>query len=240
MNKIIFIIISTMFLVGIASANYSEPFPRLYEVNTGHDIWYAKNASSYITPNNELVKEVASQLFVDIDGRIKYKDIMVPWLSDKDGNVLLYTNKPFVNDYNYSIYNETYHVTNKNNLPWLMPDFYLYHENRGVCSAWANAVTSLMLSGEMSVKDNNTFIKQYIPAKVILGYTKNGLRDAWTEYQVYNKTWITSTMMLKIQNIDMPGMRWEEKGTSEMKGIYEFTDKYFRVSQCQTLKHINI
>lgn len=226
--KIIISLISLIFLVNVVSANYSQPLPRPYEVNTGHDIWYAKNASSYIIPNNELVKEVASQLFVDSDGRIKYKYIMVPWLSDKDGNVLLYTNKPFVNDYNYNIYNETYNITNINNLPWLMPDFYLYNGNRGVCTAWANTVTSLMLSEEMSIKDNNTFINITIPAKTILGYTSNGGRDAWSEYQVYNKTWITSTMMLKIQNEDVPGMIWEEKGTSNMKSVYEFTDSYFQ------------
>lgn len=231
MNTIVKIIITlisiVLLLVTFASANYSEPTPRPFEVNTDHDIWYAKNASSYITPNNELVKEIASRLFVDIDGRIKYKDIMIPWLSDEDGNVLLYTNKPFVNDYNYSIYNETYNITNKNNLPWLMPDFYLYHGNHGVCSAWANTITSLMLSGEMSIKDNNTFINGTIPAKTILGYTSSGGRDAWSEYQAYNKTWITTTMMLKIQNIDMPGMTWEEKGSSNMRSVYEFNDTIF-------------
>lgn len=198
------------------------------DINT--DIWYAQDPSSYVTPNNEWVKYYASQLFVDMDGRIKYKDKMVPWLVDENKNVMSWTNKPFYNNYDYGIYQEYYGVTDKNNIPWLMPDFYLYNDNRGVCSAWANTVTSLMLSGEMSIIDNNTFIKQIIPAKTVLGYTKSGLRDAWTEYQIYNKTYITGTMMLKIplSNETQGGMLWEEKGVSEMRGIYEFTNEYFR------------
>ncbi len=208
------------------------PQSSFFNVYKDGDFWYAQNPTSYITPDNEWVKYYASQLFIDTDGRIKYKNIKVITLVDENKFPLVYDYKEFYNNYEFDIYKETYGYVDKNNVPWLMPDFYLYHGNRGVCSAWANTVTSLMLSGEMSLKNpiGDNFVKQIIPAKTIMGYTKNGLRDAWSEYNTYNKTWITSTMEMKIPFTDTTtgGMLWEEKGVSVMRGIYEFTDKYFK------------
>ncbi len=48
------------------------------------------------------------------------------------------------------------------------------------------------VSGEMSVKENGQFVRTVIPAKAVLGYM-SGNRDGWSEYQVYGKTFLTTT-----------------------------------------------
>ncbi len=207
------------------------PTLRFYDIDKSHDIWHAKDPSSYITPNNEWVRYYASQLYVDTDGWVKYKNEKVPYLMDVRGNILSWTNKSFINNYTFDIYREAYGYVDENNVPWLMPDFYLANGHRGVCSGWALAVTSMMLSGEMSTKDyNGNLVKQVIPAKSVMGYVGSAAgRDVWVEYQAYGKSWITST------GLDKEPYNGNRTSTtsfiikdSQFRGVFEFTDKYFK------------
>lgn len=202
------------------------PELRPYEVDKTHDLWHAKNPESYITPDNEWVRYYASQLFIDDDGRIKYKYKTVPLLKDKQGNVLQYDYKPFVNNYTFDIYSMFFETVDRNNIPWLMPDFYLFYDQKGVCSAWANAVTSMMLSGEMSLWQDRKFVKQVIPAQAVLGYVGLG-RDEWVEYQVYGKTWLTSTSLIlnSITHEQTSSTIFIER-TPEFKAVLRFSDSF--------------
>jgi hypothetical protein len=207
------------------------PTLRSYDVDKNHDIWYAKDPGSYVTPDNEWVKYYANQLYIDNDSRIRYINKSIPWLVDSNGSVLLWTDEPFLNNYTFDIYKETYGYVDKDNVPWLMPDFYLTHGNIGVCSAWANTVTSLMLSGKMSIEYNGTFIRQIIPAKVVLGYTKSGLRDAWVEYQVHNETYVTTTALMKygLYNENLQSVTtYDLKKDMMITPDFEYTNNYFR------------
>lgn len=213
---------------------YPKPnyFPSLhsYNIDKSHDIWHAKDPSSYITPNNEWVKYYSSQLFVDYDGRIKYKNEKVTILVDEKGKKLLDGYKPFVNNYVYDW--EQFGSGNPGSLAnddyWANADYYLTHGMKGDCDEWANTVTSMMLSGEMSVWQEDKLVKQVIPTKAVLGYI-GGVRDGWVEYQAYNKNWITSTSREKIPMSEayQSTTIFVEK-TNEFKSIFEFTDKYFR------------
>ena len=169
------------------------PTLRPYDIDKSHDIWHAKDPSSYITPNNEWVRYYASQLFIDKDGWIKYKNEKVVWYRDLNGN-LYYTNKSFLNNYVYDW--EQFGTGSQGSLAnddyWANADYYLTYGMKGDCDEWIIAVTSMMLSGEMSVWQDDKLVKQVIPANAVLGYIGN-VRDGWVEYQVYNKDWITST-----------------------------------------------
>lgn len=202
--------------------NYPQPLyiPELrpYIIDRSDDIWHARSPSSYITPDNDWVKHYASQLYVDHDGHIYYKNKKVPWLTDGD-RVLIWTNEPFTNNY----------VTDKSrgNDHWQNADYYLTHNNQGDCEDWTIAVTSMMLSGEMSLKENNSFIKQKIQAKMFLGYI-NGIRDAWVEYSVNGKTYITSTSLKSIpfSNERIPATLFTLKN-EQFVPYFELTDSYF-------------
>jgi len=213
---------------------YSKPnhIPALkpYIIDKSRDIWQAQDPSSYITPDNEWVKYHASLLYIDYDGRIRYKNRTVPLLVDEKANVLLWTDEPFLNNYSYDIYKQAYGFYDRDNIQWFMPDYYLTHGMTGVCSAWAVTVTSLMLSGEMSIKEKGQFVRTVVPAKAVLGYM-GGYRDAWTEYQVYGKTFLTTTSLV---NTGIEGQEkissteFVEKNEKNTMPIIEFTDEYFR------------
>ncbi len=208
------------------------PTLRPYETKVLSGLILASNSSGYITPNNEWVKYYASQLFIDTDGKIRYKNEKVISAVDINGIPLSYYNKPFINNYDYSIYQESFGYVDKNNIPWLMPDYYLSHGQRGVCSAWANTVTSMMLSGEMSLKDGGNIVKQVIPAKSVMGYS-NGIIgeniDVWVEYQVYGTTWITTTGINQDMGNPVTSVTFfMPKDNKRFIGIFEFTDKYFK------------
>ncbi len=206
--------------------SYTPPVIRSYSVNREHDIWHAEDPASYITPENAWVKYFASQLYIDYDGRVRYKDRPVPLRVDTKGNVLQWIDEPLINNYSFDIYGKV----DKNNIPWLMPDYYLTHGLTGVCSAWAVTVTSLMLSGEMSLKENGGFVKGFIPAKAVLGYM-GSYRDGWVEYRAYGKIFLTTTGLVNA-GIDGSEKRSatefiEKNEKTTARPVFEFTDAHF-------------
>lgn len=213
-----------------AEALYSKPdyVPDIkpYIINKDHDIWRANDPSSYITPDNAWVKYYASLLYIDYDGRIRYKNRTIPLLVDAKANVLSWTDEPFVN--NYISDNEQFHFPPDADM-WVMPDYYLTHGMKDDCDGWMVTVTSLMLSGEMSIKEKGEFVRTVVPAKAVLGYM-GGYRDGWAEYQVYGKTFLTTTSLVNT-GIDgqekMSSTEFVEKNKKNATPVFEFTDKYF-------------
>lgn len=206
------------------------PILRDYDINkdSNVEIWHAQDPTSYIIPNNEWVKYVASQLYVDDSGRIKYKNSPVPLVINFDGRVLKWTDKPFVN--NYVTDNDLFDYPANADL-WQNADYYLSHGMRGDCEDWAISTVSMMLSGEMSIKDNDngSYVKQVIPAKAVMGKSGRYL-DSWVEYKIGDKKYLSST-----GTMFNPGTGEYESITSfheegDWDGffpIYQFTDKYF-------------
>ena len=204
-----------------------KPALRPYRINKDHDIWHAEDPISYITPQNEWVRYYASQLYVDHDGRIRYKNIRVPWVAGEDGRIISWIDKPFLNNYQSDDVRFNYPA---NGDMWVMPDYYLTSGMSDDCDGWAVTVASLLLSGELSVKQSGYFIKQIIPAKVVLGYVDN-YRDAWVEYDAYNKTFFTSTSWVN-SGPDGKGKTsstsfMERKAKVNARPVFEFTDRYF-------------
>lgn len=204
------------------------PSLRQYEINkdSSEKIWHAQKPESYIIPNNEWVKHVASQLYLDRDGRIKYKNVPVPYVKSYKGDIVSWTDEPFFNHYVSD--DELFNFPANADL-WQNADYYLSHGMRGDCEDWSIALVSMFLSGEMSIKDNGSYIRQVIPAKVVLGYSGES-RDAWTEYSIYGYTYISST-----GRESNPGTGKEESITTfhpkrdldQFKPIYQFNDTYF-------------
>ncbi len=208
--------------------NYNYvPILKPYVINKDHDIWHPQDAQAYITPDNEWVKYYASLLYIDYDGRIRYKNRTTPLVVDAKGNVLSWTDEPFVN--NYVSDNEQFNYPPDADM-WVLPEYYLTNGMRDDCDGWMVTVTSLMLSGEMSVRNNETFVKKFIPAKAVLGYM-GGYRDGWTEYQVYGKTFLTTTAMVNsgISGIEKKSSTEfvEKKNKTTAVPIFEFTNNYF-------------
>lgn len=56
----------------------STPTMRPYQINKNNDIWHASDPASYIDPDDEWVKYSASKLYLDHDGRLRYKNKPVP------------------------------------------------------------------------------------------------------------------------------------------------------------------
>lgn len=197
--------------------------------NNNDIIWHPCNPMEYITPNNEWVRYYASQLFVDFDGYIKYKHEKIISLIDTKGNILKYDYKPFENNYFYDW--EQFGTGSKGSLAnddyWAQPDYYLTNGLNGDCDEWANTVTSMMLSGEMSVWQSDKLTKQIISAKAKLGYI-GGITDVWVEYLAYNISWITSTS----RNKDGYGNDFSTtifiKKDNQFNPIFEYNDKYFK------------
>lgn len=207
------------------------PSLRDYDINKDNniDMWHAEEPESYIITNDEWVRYVASQLYIDDSGRIRYKNTPVRWYEDENGIVLKWIDKSFIN--NYITDNELFNYPADADL-WQNADYYLSHGFKGDCEDWAIAVTSMMLSGEMSVKENESFVRQIIPAIVVMGTSGgNDNYDSWVEYNVFGKRYISSTGKLfnqgtgKYESITTfyPEGNWE--GFSP---AYKFTDKYFK------------
>lgn len=203
------------------------PVLRSYIIDKTHDIWHAQDPVSYIGSDNEWVKYYASLLYIDDDGRIRYMNRPIPLIVDSEDNVLSWTDEPFVN--NYISDNEQFHYPPNGDM-WVMPDYYLTHGMQDDCDGWMVTVTSLMLSGEISIRENGTFVKKLVPAKAVLGYMA-GNRDGWVEYQVYGKTFITTTSSV---NTGIDGTERisatefvEKKNKTTAKPVFEFNDSYF-------------
>ncbi len=202
------------------------PTIRPYLINKDHDIWHAEDPSSYITPDNAWVKYYASRLYIDFNGRLRYKNMPVPLRVDIRGNILQWIDKPFVNTY---ISDDDQFNFPPDGDVWVMPEYYLTHGMKDDCDGWMVTVTSIMKSGELSVKDNSSFVKTVVPAKAVLGYMGN-FRDGWTEYKAYGKTFLTTTsLMVAGFGDDKQSVTEfvEKKDKTTAKPVFEFDDKHF-------------
>jgi len=119
---------------------YTPPM-RPYQINKDHDIWHATDPASYITPDNEWVKYYASKLYIDQDGRLRYKDRPVQLRVDTQGNVLQWTDEPFLNSYVSD--DDQFHFPPNADV-WVMPEYYLTHGMKDDCDGWMVTVTSMM------------------------------------------------------------------------------------------------
>lgn len=219
MRRKIIIIILLLAISFTASAAELRP----YIINKNHDIWHAEDPASYITPDNPVVKEMAEKLYIDDDGRLKYKNVQVPLVIDEKGNVLQWIDKTFKNNY---VSDDVQFNYPPNGDYWLNADYYLTHGMKGDCADWMIAVTGMLLSGEMSIKQDGSFKKQKIPGKAVMGYA-GGIRDNWVEYKVHNKTFFTGTgLKLDRYGKSLSITVFEEKG-DYLKPIFEFDEKHF-------------
>jgi len=184
------------------------PVLRQYQINKDHDIWHASDPVSYITPENEWVKYYASKLYIDYDGRLRYKNKPVPLRVDTNGNVLEWTDEPFINSY---VSDDEQFNFLPNADVWVMPEYFLTNGMKDDCDGWMVTVTSMMQSGELSIKDNSGFMKTVIPSKAVLGYMGEN-RDGWTEYKAYNKIFLTTTALVNA-------------GFNEKRSVTEFIEK---------------
>jgi hypothetical protein len=201
------------------------PAMRSYQINKDHDIWHASDPASYITPDNEWVKYYASKLYIDYDGRLRYKNKPVPLRVDTKGNVLQWTDEPFINSY---VSDDEQFNFPPNADVWVMPEYYLTHGMKDDCDGWMVTVTSMMQSGELSIKDNSSFTKTVIPSKAVLGYM-GGYRDGWTEYKAYNKTFLTTTAIVNAGfNEKKSATEFiEKKDKTTARPIFEIDNKHF-------------
>ena len=203
----------------------SIPTMRPYRINKDHDIWHASDPASYIDPDNEWVKYYASKLYIDYDGRLRYKNKPVPLRVDTKGNVLQWTDEPFINTYVSD--NDQFHYPPDEDA-WVMPEYYLTHGMKDDCDGWMVTVTSMMQSGELSVKENSSFMKKVIPSKAVLGYMGQ-YRDGWTEYKAYDKTFLTTTALVSTGfNEKQSATEFiEKKDKSTARPVFEFDNKHF-------------
>lgn len=205
------------------------PSLREYEINKDDatEIWYARNPESYIIPQNEWVKYVASQLYFDQYGRIRYKNMPVPSSQGYNGNIISWTDEPFFNSY---ISDDKLFNFPANGDLWQNADYYLSHGLRGDCEDWAIATTSMMLSGEMSIKENGNYVRQVIPAKAVIGYSGKS-KDIWVEYGINGNRYISSTgtEFNPGTGKDEPITTFHLKSewSNNFEPIYQFTNKNF-------------
>ena len=204
------------------------PSLKKYEINkdSDHKIWGAQNPESYIVPRDEWVRYMASRLYIDHIGRIRYKNTPIPLLVGLKGNVILWTSESFLN--NYVSDDKLFNFPADSDL-WQNADYYLSHGMRGDCEDWSISITSMMLSGEMSILENGSYIRQVIPAKVVMGLSGE-TRDAWTEYSVYGNRYISSTGTEFDwgSGKDVSFTTFHPENEWEMfKPLYQFTNKYF-------------
>jgi hypothetical protein len=201
------------------------PPMRPYQINKDHDIWHASDPASYITPDNEWVKYYASKLYIDYDGRLRYKNRPVPLRVDTQGNVLQWTDEPFLNSYVSD--DDQFHFPPNADV-WVMPEYYLTHGMKDDCDGWMVTVSSIMQSGELSIKDNSSFVKTVIPSKAVLGYM-GGYRDGWTEYKAYGKTFLTTTALVSAGfDVKQSATEFvEKKDKTSARPVFEIDSKHF-------------
>ena len=203
----------------------SIPTMRPYRINKDHDIWHASDPASYIEPDNEWVKYFASKLYIDHDGRLRYKNKPVPLRVDTKGNVLQWIDEPFLNTYVSD--NDQFHYPPNEDV-WVMPQYYLTHGMKDDCDGWMVTVTSMMQSGELSVKENSSYEKKVIQSKAVLGYM-GGYRDGWTEYKAYGKTFLTTTALVNAGfNEKRSATEFiEKKDKTTARPVFEFDRHHF-------------
>jgi hypothetical protein len=203
------------------------PDLRHYEINKDRKLWMPQDPQSYIVPADAWAKYIASMLYIAETGEVRYKNSPVPWLVDTDGSVVLWIDKPFFNNYMSS--DELFNFPPNGDILQNV-DYYLSRGMRGSCKDWAVALTSMMLSGEMSIKENGTYVRQVIPAKVVFGYSGQN-RDAWTEYRIYGNVYVSSTGKVLDQDtekfVSMTTFHPENEWKDKFVPIYQFTNKYF-------------
>lgn len=219
----------TFGLLTCIDANASTDL-RAYEVKSINGYWMAQDPASYITPNNDIIKEYASNFYIDLDknmyrekGTILYTNEFTSYSKSMSGELTQWAPKHF--DANYTTDLSQF----KQSDYWVNPDYYLTHENTGDCEDLAIATTSMMLSGKMYIKKGGLFNKEIIPAKVILGYSDKGNRHAWTEYNVHNDRYIIDQLKYIKPDGDLsyvmsfiPEKEWK------YTPIWEFDNKGFR------------
>jgi hypothetical protein len=215
------IIIIILLLAISSTASAAELRP--YIINKNDDIWHAEDPSSYITPDNPVVKEMADKLYLDDDGKLRYKNVQVPHVIDEKGNVIQWTDKTFINNY---VSDDVQFNHPQNGDYWMNADYYLTQGMKGDCADWMIAVMSMFRSGEMSIKQGDSFIKQKLPAKAVIGYA-GGIRDNWVEYKVHNKTFFTSTGLKIDRNGRSVSFTVFSEKDSQLKPIFEFDDIHF-------------
>lgn len=196
-----------------------QPLLREYKIDKSYDIWKAQDPSSYITPENEWVKYYASKLFINKNGVLLYK-IKEPYP--------VVSRTSFVNNY---ITDDEMFKYPPNADYWVNSDYYLVNGMKGDCEDFAITIASMFLSGETSILKDDTFVKQKIQSKVVMGYYKN-VRHTWVEYEVYGDTYIASSDgNYYVSNIKQGSITdYIKKAEIEDKvnPIFEFTDKYFK------------
>lgn len=191
-----------------------ENIPQLreYDIDKSSDLWKAKNPESYIIPYNEWVIYYASQLFIDENG-------IVRWIEKDEKD---WENPPFTVTYisDKDFPNADY---------WQNPDYYLYGGMKGDCEDFGLALTSMMLSGEMSVIKNGKLIKEKISAKTVGGYIhlEKTYRHIWTEYTINQKTYIGEVGYDPGTGSSLTYYRLKEEEKYRVP-FDEFTDKYYR------------
>lgn len=202
----------------IVTESYQKPVgnPKLrpYVIVKNDRIWHPQYPSSYII-NDDWVKYYASQLYIGKDGDVFYK-----YKKGAYDSPVLFSN-------NYVSDDELFNFP-PNGDYWQNPDYYLSHGMRGDCEDFALTMTSMLLSGEISVLENDKFVKKVVPAKVVVGFSNynhlasQSFRDAWVEYNVYNTTFRAGSP----ERSDTNSVTfYADFSIPEFDPIYEFSDK---------------
>lgn len=185
MKAILIIMIILLSIIPASAHHAGDGSLRPYQVDKSREFWMPDNPSSYIIPNNPIVQAYADRLYVDTDGSIRYKNEYQVWWTDVDGNDV-YKNKRFSNNYTYSFvqFGSGNMVAGGDNYYPVNADYYLTHGLKGVCGDSAYALTSMLLSGNMSIIVNGSYVPMVVDSVVLVGYADKG-RHAWVEYNVY-------------------------------------------------------
>ncbi|MHC1572813.1 MAG: transglutaminase-like domain-containing protein [Methanosarcinales archaeon] len=201
-------------------------------MNTEPDYWRPKDPTSYIIPENEWVKYYASQLYISPDGKIRYKDQKVAAYVDRDGTVLAWNDKLFKGEYvSDSVQFKDKSLQQPGKIDYYTnPDYYLFNGRRGDCEDYATAVCSMLLSGEVSILDReNRFVKEVIPAKVVMGWCGNE-RHAWVEYIAYDTLFACDCGVIARtgKSITRYATKDEMYKYWDFKPVYEYNNLLFR------------
>lgn len=191
LKQVAAVLILLCVLVGPVSAVDGSLRP--YDIDKSRDIWMAEDPTSYIIPDNKIVQEYADRLYLDVDGWIRYVDEFSVSAQLLDGTKL-YSNKVFRNAYqwDYEQFGSGNFAVGADNDYWVNPDYYLNNGLQGDCEDVAIAIASMMQTGNISIRVNDTLVPTKINASVNVGYY-HGYRHAWVEYEIYDRTFVYSS-----------------------------------------------